>query len=140
MSETDSHFLSCPACGQILDVTDFAPGQSIQCPHCQQTIIIPEKSEAENYSQYVELNGTKIQQIAKLRSATYRTRSHAVIATLVCVGAVVESTAYLLRDWIHFGFTWHLLTTGAIAIAGIFGAVFFFRRAMALHRELHEVR
>jgi hypothetical protein len=136
VSESDSHYLSCPACGQIIDVTDFAAGQSIHCPHCQQTISIPEKGSTDDLSQYVELNGIKIQQIAKLRSATYRARSHMVIATLVCVGAVVESAAYLVRDWIHFGFTWRIFTTGGIALAGIFGTIFFFRRTMALNREL----
>jgi DNA-directed RNA polymerase subunit RPC12/RpoP len=134
--ETESHYLSCPTCGQIIDATDFAAGDSIECPHCNQLIQIPDKSQPDDASRYAELDGMKIQQIAKLRSATYRARSHLVIATLACVGAVVESTAYLVRDLIHFGFTWHSFITGGIAIAGIVGVIFFFRRAMALHREL----
>jgi DNA-directed RNA polymerase subunit RPC12/RpoP/multidrug transporter EmrE-like cation transporter len=138
MSEGESRFLSCSACGQIIDASDFAAGESIACPHCQQAITIPEQSAEEDSSRYAELDGTKIQQIAKLRSATYRARSHLVIATLVCLVAVVESLAYLVRDLIHFGFTWRIFTTGGIAIAGILGVIFFFRRTMALHRELSQ--
>ena len=136
MSEADSQYISCSRCGQILDVSDFKPGDSIECPQCHQTTIVPNPSDTADDSSYAELDGAKIQRIAKLRSAIYRSRSHAIIAALACAGAAIESFAYFLRDVIHFGLNWRLLTPAAIAILGIAGAIFFARRAMALNREL----
>lgn len=136
MTEANSQYISCSHCGQILDVSEFHPGDAVECPHCQQTTTVPNPSEADDSSNYAELDGAKIQQIAKLRSAIYRSRSHAIIAALACAGAAIESFAYFLRDVIHFGLNWRLMTPAGIAILGIAGAIFFARRAMALNREL----
>ena len=82
-----------------------------------------------------ELDGLRIRQHAALRRAAYRSRSHAIVAMLVCLVAVLQSAILLIQQLVHVGFDWHIPVYGCVAIAGAYGTWFFFHRAVALHRE-----
>ncbi len=82
-----------------------------------------------------ELDGLRIRQLATLRGAAYRSRSHAVIAMLVCAVAMVQAGIFLAQQLMHVGFGWRVLVYAGIVVAGGFGTRFFMRRAIALHRE-----
>ena len=46
-----------------------------------------------------------------------------------------SSGDFLVQHLMHIGFNWCALLYAGILIAGAFGAIFFMRRANALHRE-----
>jgi hypothetical protein len=100
----------------------------------------PEPSDDHANDRDAELDGVRIRQLAAMRRATYRSRSHAVIATLVCVVAAMQATIYLVQHLLHLGFSWRVLLYAAFVIAGSYGAIFFARRAIALHREATQSR
>ena len=85
-----------------------------------------------------ELDGLRIRQLATLRRAAYRSRSHAIVAMLVCAAAVVQAGFLLVQHLIRIGLDARLLLYGAFILAGAYGAFFFYRRAVALHREATE--
>jgi fatty acid desaturase len=87
-----------------------------------------------------ELDGLRIRQLATLRRAAYRSRSHAIVATLVCAAAVVQAGILLFRHIATIGWGWRLLVYAAFVILGAWGARFFFSRAIALHREATQTR
>jgi hypothetical protein len=87
-----------------------------------------------------ELDGMRIRQLATLRRAAYRSRSHTVIAMLVCAVAVVQSMTLLVRHLVNYGVGPWVPAYAIFAIASIYGAIFFMRRAVALNRELHQVQ
>jgi hypothetical protein len=87
-----------------------------------------------------ELNGLRIQQLATLRCAAYRSRSHAIVAMLVCAAAVVQAGIFLIQHLIRIGWAWRILIYASFVIAGAWGVWFFSRRAMALHREATQTR
>jgi hypothetical protein len=82
-----------------------------------------------------ELDGLRIRQLASLRRAAYRSRSHAIVAMLVCAVAMVQAAIFLVQHLMHIGFNWRALLYACILIAGAFGSIFFMSRAIALHRE-----
>ncbi len=82
-----------------------------------------------------ELDGLRIRQLATLRRAAYRSRSHTIVAMLVCAVAMVQAAIFLVQHLMHIGFNWRALLYSGILIVGAFGATFFMRRAIALHRE-----
>src|SRR4051794_39272905 len=81
------------------------------------------------------LDGLRIRQLSAMRRAAYRSRSHAVIAMLVCVVAAIQCAIFLVQHLRHTGFGWRVILYAAIVVLGTYGATFFRRRAIALHRE-----
>ena len=82
-----------------------------------------------------ELDGLRIRQLATLRRAAYRSRSHAIIALLVCAVAVVHTSILLAQHLRYFGWGWRPPVYIAVILAAMYGVTFFWRRAVALHRE-----
>jgi hypothetical protein len=87
-----------------------------------------------------ELDGLRIRQLSTMRRAAYRSRSHAVVAMLVCVVAVVQAAIDLIGDVRHAAIGWRIPVYLAFIVAGTVGAIFFARRASALHREAKATR
>jgi hypothetical protein len=96
----------------------------------------PESDSAEDRS--AELDGLKIQQLAALRRAAYRSRSHAVIAMLVCAVAVVQAGILLVQHLLHIGIGPRVPVYAGFVLVGVYGTIFFMRRAIALHREARQ--
>src|SRR5690242_14638162 len=82
-----------------------------------------------------ELDGVRIRQLATLRRAAYRARSQAIIAAVVCAFAILQAGYLLMAQLIHTGYSGRILLYALFILAGAYGAIFFFRRAVALHRE-----
>src|SRR5438046_2994861 len=95
----------------------------------------PEESASQESDRSAELDGLRIRQLATLRRAAYRSRSHAIVAMLVCAAAVVQAGYLLIQHLIHAGFSGRVLIYTGFILAGAYGAFFFSRRALALHRE-----
>ena len=87
-----------------------------------------------------ELDGMRIRQLASLRRAAYRSRSHAVIAMLLCAVAVIQAGILLVEHLLQFGIAPRVALYAAFVLVGGYGAVFFARRAIALHREAKQSR
>jgi hypothetical protein len=95
-----------------------------------------EKTEpAPTDDRSAELDGVRIRQLSALRRAAYRSRSHAVIAMLVCAVAVVHTSVLLVQHLWRIGWGWNPLVYIAVILLAAFGTVYFTRRALALHRE-----
>ena len=82
-----------------------------------------------------ELDGRRIRQLATMRRAAYRARSHAIIALLVCAVAVVHTSILLIQQLRYFGWGWRPPIYIAVIAAAIYGVIFFRRRAITLHSE-----
>jgi hypothetical protein len=87
-----------------------------------------------------ELDGLRIRQLATMRRAAYRSRSHAIIALLLCLIAAVESILRVARDLMRRQMGWWSVFYLLIAAGGLIGTLFFARRAMALHLEATQTR
>src|SRR6266513_1165130 len=94
-----------------------------------------QEDESQQDDRASELDGLRIRQLATLRRAAYRSRSHAIVAMLVCAAAVVQAGFLLVQHLIRIGFDARLLLYAAFILAGAYGGIFFWRRAVALHRE-----
>jgi hypothetical protein len=82
-----------------------------------------------------ELDGLRIRQLASLRRSEYRSRSHAIIAMLVCAVAAAQLA---LTTWLRvraIGWTSVPLLCAALIPLAVWGTVHFYRRAIELHRE-----
>ena len=109
--------------------------------HCYLVRAVTEEDEPiPTDDRDAKLDGVRIRQLAAMRRAAYRSRSHAVIAMLVCVVAAMQATIYLIQHLLHVGFGGRVVLYAAIVIAGSFGAIFFARRALALHHEAIQSR
>jgi hypothetical protein len=95
----------------------------------------PQESEAPHDDRSAELDGIRIRQLATLRRAAYRSRSHAIVAALVCAFAVIQAGYLLVQQLLHTGYSARILLYTGFIIAGAYCAMFFTRRAVALHRE-----
>src|SRR4051794_35322892 len=85
-----------------------------------------------------ELDGLRIRQLAAMRRAAYRSRSHAVIATLVCAVAAIQSAILLFQRLRYTGVDYRILPAAAILLLGAYGSYFFYRRAVELHHEARQ--
>jgi len=90
-----------------------------------------------------QLSALRIKQIATLRRAAYRSRSHAVVACAACAVVAVQLVWNTISDLRGGAFSIKSAGYGLFALAGIYGAVHFFGRARAYHRmarqtALHE--
>jgi hypothetical protein len=84
-----------------------------------------------------DLSGVRIRQIAALRRGAIRARSWCLIAAGVCVVGAIQLIIKTVQNVRH-EHAWGLRPTGFVlfAIAGLMVAVFFFRRAAELKREI----
>ena len=134
---------ACPQCGAALDVTPSDVPQEIACPQCGTLTVIPaaegEVGSAEDSppapDREDELSGLHIRQLAAARRAAYRSRSHCVVGALVCVVAVVQLTWNGVRALLASGFGARPIAYLLVAGLAVWGAIFFFRKAMELDRE-----
>src|SRR5262245_19039332 len=79
-----------------------------------------------------ELDGLRIRQLASLRRSEYRSRSHAIIAMLVCAVAAAQLA---LRTWLRvrvIGWTCVPILCAVLIPVAAWGAIHFYRRAVAL--------
>lgn len=81
-----------------------------------------------------ELSALRIKQIATLRGTAYRSRSYAIVAGTACAVIAVQLLWNTIRDLRGGVFSSKSAGYGLFALAGIYGAVHFFRRARAYHR------
>jgi predicted RNA-binding Zn-ribbon protein involved in translation (DUF1610 family) len=92
----------CPRCGQSVEIPREV-AVPLQCPACGEQFIIddePADPEIEfSKTSEDELELGRIMQISKLRLATYRSRSHAIIAAIVCVVALVQLIFLIVGGW-----------------------------------------
>lgn len=79
------------------------------------------------------LEAARIQRIPAMRRATYRSRSHAIIAAAVCAVGLIQ---LLITAWQKGVGTIAGAAYLAFAIAAGAGAIFFIKRARELHCEL----
>lgn len=82
-----------------------------------------------------QLDGLKIRQLSTLRRATYRSRSHAIIATGVCGVAAVQCGVMAGHELRTAGLSVYIFGYAIFLVLGIWGTIFFTRRAIRLHRE-----
>ena len=54
---------------------------------------------------------------------------------LFCTVAAVQAGIYLVQHLRHFGLSARVVLYTCIVIAGVYGTVYFMRRAVALHKE-----
>ena len=141
----------CPRCGGQLPPS-LADGRPAQCPHCGAEFSVPTEPLAASpgsldyalpdtppdrqgdFAQ--ELDGLRIRQVATLRRGTARARSYLVIGT---IGSVVAAVNLVWMTAKHVrGYGWGLTPVGYLMFAFVVLAlaVYFGRRALALHREL----
>jgi hypothetical protein len=133
---------ACSQCGAALDVTPTDVPQETACPQCGTLTVIPAVGEVASVDDSPpaqdredELSGLRIRQLATARRAAYRSRSHCVVGALVCVVAVVQLTWNGIRSLLASGFGARPIAYLLVAGIAVWGAVFFFRKAMELDRE-----
>jgi len=81
-----------------------------------------------------ELDSLRIRQLASLRRATYRSRSHAIIAAAVCAGLAVQLGWVMLQRIRADGWSLRLMVFALLLAACLAGAIWFARRAAEFHR------
>jgi hypothetical protein len=82
-----------------------------------------------------ELDSLRIRQFATLRRATYRSRSHAIIAALACAGAALQLGWLALRRASVAASDWRPWLFATLAHISVLGTIWFIRRATNLHRQ-----
>lgn len=129
----------CPACGQPVEIPTEVTGAPLQCPACGEQFVIDDE-EAEPQidmpsSSEDELDARRIERISKLRRSIYRSRSHAIIATVVCAVGSIQVMILLAREIRATLLGWRSLLYAIILVPAIFGIRFFAKSAIALHRQ-----
>ena len=136
--------LACPHCGTPLDATPTDVPQEVACPQCGGLTIIPatsgeleasEEDAAPAPDRADELSGLRIRQLAAARRAAYRSRSYCVIGALVCVVAAVQLTWVGIMLIRAGGFGFRAVAYFPVAALAVWGAGFFYGKAVALDRE-----
>jgi hypothetical protein len=141
----DGGNFTCPHCGTLLDVTPGGAPQDVVCSHCGGLTVIPsvdgsftattEDEPAPDLDREEELSGVRILQLAAARRAAYRSRSYCVVGAIVCVVAVVEMVRMEVALLRAGSFDLWTATYLLVTILAAWGAIFLFRKAMALDRE-----
>ncbi|CAN5474827.1 hypothetical protein BH09PLA1_BH09PLA1_05930 [soil metagenome] len=137
--ESQSEF-ECPVCGGMLLIAASEIEQIAACPLCHEDVTIPAAPEANDAdfspgeSERDELDANRIQQRSTLRRALYRSRSYAIIASIVCVVAVAQLAQFAYRAIQAKTLIWAVGYILAMLV-GVVGAIFFYRRAIAFHQE-----
>jgi Flp pilus assembly protein TadB len=91
--------------------------------------------QAPDLSREDELSGLRIRQLATEKRAAYRSRSYCVVAAIGCVVAMVQLAWYGVSTFRASGFRFAGLAYLLVAIVALYGASYFFRKAMAFDRE-----
>jgi hypothetical protein len=127
----------CPHCGQPVGAPAGTAAE-FTCPHCGGTFATPAfaiGSDPHEPSRDDELDALRIRQLSALRRATYRSRSYAVIAMIVCVVAAVQAAVLLARHVMQGAFAGATVALACIVVAAAYGSWFFAHRAARLHAE-----
>jgi DNA-directed RNA polymerase subunit RPC12/RpoP len=138
MAEESPH-CTCPACGAEVAIE---PGASIlQCPACNHQFFLKlsdEEIEAEaaapGPTDEPQLDALRIRQRTTMVRSAYRSRSYAIIATIVCTVLAVQSSIFAIHRFRAHSSPLAFLYL-VFCLAGAWGAIFFFRNALSLHRE-----
>ena len=136
----EQHEFVCPICGGRLLVAPSNVEQIAACPLCHEDMTIPAMVETQDADLSAggpnddELDALRIQQRATLRRAIYRSRSYAIIAAVVCVVATVQLGQFAYRAIRTNSAVWAVAYLFAM-IGSALGAIYFYRRALALHQE-----
>lgn len=85
-----------------------------------------------------EVDSLRIRQLATLRRATYRSRSHAIIAAAVCAGVAVQLGWVILLRVRWAGWGWRPMVFAVLLLACLAGAIWFTRRAAEFHRAAQQ--
>ena len=134
---------TCPHCQTPLDVAPGPQPQDVVCPHCSGLTVIPAAAATwlegwgeswEKLSEH-ELSSLRIRNLAMEKRAAYRTRSYCVVAAIGCVVAVVQLAWYGVLSFRTVGFRFAGLAYLLVAIVALYGATYFFRKAMMFDRE-----
>jgi DNA-directed RNA polymerase subunit M/transcription elongation factor TFIIS len=143
------HRFCCPGCGQEVEVPADSIGQLVRCANCGRQFfasaeavdqhVVDDTSEAQAAAEEreQEIDGTKIRQLSAMRRGAIRARSWCLIVVVVCLVGAVELVIKTIENVRHVRH-WGLRPTGFIlfAVAGVMIAVYFFRRARELKREI----
>jgi ABC-type Fe3+ transport system permease subunit len=134
----------CPHCGAHMLAPEGEPDETltITCPACSQLLTIEPLAAAviEPFGERDdELDSARIDRHARMWRSLYRSRSHAVIATVVCAVAaaqlIVAATRRLLAgSGTRWGFFYLLVAIGLLVVA-----VLFCRRAIEINREARQM-
>jgi hypothetical protein len=136
---------TCPHCQTPLDVTPGTVPQDVVCPHCSGLTVIPAAADVESEREIApagtfedredELSGLRIRQLATEKRAAYRSRSYCVIAAVGCVVATVQLAWYGIATLHTSGFRLAAIAYLLVAVSALYGAAYFFRKAMVFDRE-----
>lgn len=85
-----------------------------------------------------ELDSLRIRQVSALRRATWRSRSHAIIAAAVCGGLALQFLWLIVRQIRGPGVSVWAVGYALLAIVCVLGVVWFAQRAAALHRQARQ--
>ena len=134
---------TCPHCQTPLDVAAGPTPQDVVCPHCSALTVIPAidgamqpvEAEPTERAREDELSGLRIRQLAAAKRAAYRSRSYCVVAAVACVVMAVQLAWYGVSAIRAGGFGLPAIAYFFVAMLAVWGAVYFFRKAMQFDRE-----
>lgn len=137
---------TCPHCQTLLDVTPGPLPQDVVCPHCSGLTVIPAiagEDEAARDGEPTEpasdredeLSALRIRTLSAEKRAAYRSRSYCVIAAIGCVVAMVQLALYGVSAFRTSGFGLAGIAYLLVAVLSLYGAIYFFRKAMVFDRE-----
>jgi len=129
----------CPSCGQPVEIPTEPTAGPLQCPACgEQFIIDDEPSNLEfevPQTTEDELDARRIERISKLRRSIYRSRSHAIIAAVVCAVGAIQLTILLAHEARISVMNWRAALYLILLVLAVFGIRFSAKSAIALHRQ-----
>src|SRR5437868_6300845 len=126
----------CPTCGTRFVVSPDDADQELTCPTCGAVLMISAVEDTDASKPEVELDGARIRKLAALRRSTYRSRSYAIIAAILCAVGAVQAGYLLARELqFHHLSTWSMLLLVILALV-IFLTILFARKAVALDIEM----
>jgi len=123
---TGGPFIACPSCGGQFSI---ASSDAIDVEY--------ESCEADHRSQNDELDGMRIRQVSTLRRAAIRGRTYLQIGGIVCFTGGVQLSLKAVQR-VRYERLWDARTFAFIAfsIVCLMLAVFFYKRAVEIGREL----
>jgi hypothetical protein len=122
----------CPDCELGLIGVDGEPSL-LHCPRCETYFELP--LIARDSHREDELSSLRIRQLAVARRAAYRSRSYCVIGALVCVVAAVQLVWMAIMLIRADGFSLRAVAYFPVAALAVWGAGFFYGKAVVLDRE-----
>jgi len=134
---------ACPDCGGPGVQAATAMSNIARCQECGREFfaengpVDPDESEPKTPSGGIEseFDRIRIRQLSSMRRAIYRSRSHVLIASSVCVAAAAQCVYLAVRGVQAGGWSLAPVLLLLPVLPALIGAGFFARRAMAFHRE-----